>query len=192
MQHHTDASPKPSPVGPSSSELLPEPSAPKKSVSRCLHELQDPSSPTKPRKLCRTESMLYVPVLNLGDAVLSVPVSMDHVHPLPVDVKFEEADGFINIIAKDANSMDTEASDDKGMQVDKGTQVDKGKQVDSDSHENKPPLDPSDEDALESPSVPQDSLPMVRSYSLDLPTDPKQLIRFNEDVRAIKRRICGN
>lgn len=180
MQHHTDASPKPSPDGPTSSELLPEPSAPKKSVARCLHELQDPSSPAKPRKLCRTESMLYVPVLNLGDAVLSVPVSMDHVHPPPVDVKFEEADDFINIITKDANSMDTDASDDKDKQNDKEKQDDK----------DKPP--PSDDDAVKPPSLADVSLSMVRSYPLDLPTDPKELKRFNDDVKAITRRICGN
>jgi len=187
MQHHTDASPKPSPDGPTSSELLPEPSAPKKSVARCLHELQDPSSPTKPRKLCRTESMLYVPVLNLGDSVLSVPVSMDHVHPPPVDVNFEEADDFINIITQDVNSMETEPSDDKGKQVDKG------KQDDSDKPDNdKPPLDASDDDAVKPPSLADGCLPMVRSYPLDLPTDPKKLKRFNEEVKAITRRICGN
>ena len=123
--------------------------------------------------------MLYVPVLNLGDAVLSVPVSMDHVHPLPVDVKFEEADDFINIITKDANSMDPEASDDKGKQVDSD-------KPDSD----KPPLDASDQDTLD--SIPHGALPMVRSYSLDLPTHPKELKRFNDDVKDITRRICGN
>lgn len=185
MQHHTDASPKPSPAGPTSSELLPEPSAPKKSVARCLHELQDPSSPTKPRKLCRTESMLYVPVLNLGDAVLSVPVSMDHVHPHRVDVKFEEADDFINIITQDVNSMDTEASDDKDKQDDKDNHDDKDKP-------DKPPLDASDQDVVKPPSLVDVSLPMVRSYPLDLPTDPKELKRFNDDVKAITRRICGN
>jgi hypothetical protein len=125
--------------------------------------------------------MLYVPVLNLGDAVLSVPVSMDHVHPPPVDVKFDEADDFINIITQDDNCMETEPSDDKG------------KQVDSDKPDNyKPPLDASDDDAVKPPSLADGCLPMVRSYSLDLPTDSKKLKRFNEEVKAITRRICGN
>jgi hypothetical protein len=128
---------------------------------------------------------MYIPVLNIGDAVLSVPVSMDHVHPLPDDVKFEEADDFINIITKDANVMDTEASDTKGKQIENG-KPDNDNHIDND----KPPLDPSDEDALE--SIPHGSLPMVRSYSLDLPTEPDQLQQFNKEVDAITHRILRN
>jgi hypothetical protein len=57
---HADASPKPSPEGCTTNELRQEPPPVKppvkKTAARCLHELQDPSSPPKPRKLYRTES----------------------------------------------------------------------------------------------------------------------------------------
>ena len=67
-------SPKPSPVGPSS--VLTDPPPVKKRVVRRLHELQDPASPVKPFKLCRTESNLEPPPINLGESVLSVPVDL--------------------------------------------------------------------------------------------------------------------
>ncbi len=82
--------------------------------------------------------------------------------------------------------MDTEASDDKGKQDDSD-------KPDSDKPDSdKPPLDASNEDTVKAPSLADVSLPMVRSYPLDLPTDPKELKRFNDDVKAITRRICGN
>jgi hypothetical protein len=48
----------------------------KKRAARRLHELQDPSSPVKPFKLCRTESNLEPPPINLGESVLAVPVDL--------------------------------------------------------------------------------------------------------------------
>ena len=71
---HTDASPKPSPEGCTTNELRQEPPPVKppvkKTAARCLHELQDPSSPPKPRKLYRTESTYGAPIpsLSLGVA----------------------------------------------------------------------------------------------------------------------------
>ena len=66
--------PKPSPDGPTS--VLADPPPVKKRAARRLHELQDPSSPVKPFKLCRTESNLEPPPINLGESVLSVPVDL--------------------------------------------------------------------------------------------------------------------
>lgn len=169
MLHHADASPKPSPDGPTSSELLAEPSAPKKSVSRCLQELQNPSSPIKPRKLCKTESMVHMPVLHLGDAVLTTPIALDNVLPLPVDLKFEETDDdLIKVLyltkdmIKDKTFMDVETSDTKDKQS-----------AEAVASDNENPAD--NENQTEPPVTPVGSLPMVRSYSLDLPTDPEQL-----------------
>ena len=67
---HADASPKPSPEGCTTNELRQQPPPVKKAAARCLHELQDPTSPTKPRKLYRTESTYGAPIpsLNLGVA----------------------------------------------------------------------------------------------------------------------------
>jgi hypothetical protein len=71
---HADASPKPSPEGCTTNELRQEPPPVKppvkKTAARCLHELQDPSSPPKPRKLYRTESTYGAPIpsLSLGVA----------------------------------------------------------------------------------------------------------------------------
>jgi hypothetical protein len=179
MLHHADASPKPSPDGPTSSELLAEPSAPKKSVSRCLQELQNPSSPTKPRKLCKTESMLHIPVLNIGDAVLTTTIGIDNVLPLPVDLKFEDTDKYLNIMIKDKTFMDVEVSDTKDKQS-----------AEAVASDNENPAD--NENPTEPPGTPVGSLPMVRSYSLDLPTDPEQLQKFNEAVDTITCRIHGN
>ena len=67
---HALASPKPSPEGCTTRELRQQPPPVKKPAARCLHELQDPSSPTKPRKLYRTESTYGAPIpsLDLGVA----------------------------------------------------------------------------------------------------------------------------
>lgn len=66
---HADASPKPSPEGCTTNELRQEPPPVKppvkKTAARCLHELQDPSSPTKPRKLYRTQSTYGAPIPSL-------------------------------------------------------------------------------------------------------------------------------
>jgi len=66
---HADASPKPSPEGCTTNELRQEPPPVKppvkKTAARCLHELQDPSSPPKPRKLYRTESTYGAPIPSL-------------------------------------------------------------------------------------------------------------------------------
>jgi hypothetical protein len=197
MLHHADASPKPSPDGPTSSELLAEPSAPKKSVSRCLNELQNPSSPTKPRKLCKTESMVHMPVLHLGDAVLTTPIALDNVLPLPVDLKFEDTDKYLNIMIKDKTFMDVETSDTKDKQSAEAVASDietsdtKDKQsAEAVASDNENPAD--NENPTEPPVTPVGSLPMVRSYSLDLPTDPEQLQKFNEEVETITCRIHGN
>lgn len=82
-------SPKPSPDGPTTTELLREPPPVRKSVVRCLHELQCPSSPTKPSKLCRTES--GIPPLDLGDSVLSMPVDLKGMSVLADPKEFAEA-----------------------------------------------------------------------------------------------------
>ena len=67
---HADASPKPTPEGCTTNELRQQPPPVKRAAVRCLHELQSPSSPTKPRKLYRTESTYGAPIpsLNLGVA----------------------------------------------------------------------------------------------------------------------------
>ena len=67
---HADASPKPTPEGCTTNELRQQPPPVKRAAVRCLHELQSPSSPPKPRKLYRTESTYGAPIpsLNLGVA----------------------------------------------------------------------------------------------------------------------------
>jgi hypothetical protein len=82
-------SPKPSPDGPTTADLIREPPPVRKSVVRCLHELQSPSSPTKPHKLCRTES--GIPALDLGDSVLSMPVDLKGMSVLADPKEFAEA-----------------------------------------------------------------------------------------------------
>jgi hypothetical protein len=74
-----DLSPRPSPEGPTSSQTMDGPPPVKKSAAaRCLHELQDPASPTKPRKLCRTDSLVNMPVVSLPDSVVFVPIDLNN------------------------------------------------------------------------------------------------------------------
>ena len=76
-QSPTKPSPKPSPDGPTSRDLLFEPPPVKKPAARRLHELQDPASPVKARKLFRTESGIELPPIDLGESVLAVPVNLN-------------------------------------------------------------------------------------------------------------------
>ena len=76
-QSPTKPSPKPSPDGPMSRDVLFEPPPVKKPAARRLHELQDPASPIKARKLFRTESGIELPPIDLGESVLAVPVNLN-------------------------------------------------------------------------------------------------------------------
>ena len=74
---HTQPSPKPSPDGPTSREVLFEPPPVRKPAARRLHELQDPSSPIKARKLFRTDSVIEMAPIDIGESVLAVPVDLN-------------------------------------------------------------------------------------------------------------------
>ena len=80
----------PSPSGPTTSELLREPPPVRKDTAR-QHELQDPSSPTKPSKLFRTQSGLQMPLIDIGDSFLAVPVSLNGMSVLADPKEVEEA-----------------------------------------------------------------------------------------------------
>jgi hypothetical protein len=60
-----------------SRDVLFEPPPVKKPAARRLHELQDPASPVKARKLFRTESGIELPLIDLGESVLAVPVNLN-------------------------------------------------------------------------------------------------------------------
>ena len=136
-------SPKPSPVGPSS--VLADPPPVKKRVVRRLHELQDPASPVKPFKLCRTESNLEPPPINLGESVLSVPVDlhgMSFICDLELDaIILEKID-----VNEELASQDL---DPKGKQP-----ADKDKQP---ADKDKQPADKDPEDEAGSSSTPKTS-----------------------------------
>ena len=91
-----DASPKPSPEGPTTTLKAPPPVR-KSSVVRCLHELQNPASPTKPRKLCRTESVINIPVISLGDSLILMPIDLNNcmTETLPFAKVIEDLDAVL-------------------------------------------------------------------------------------------------
>ena len=88
--HQQPPSPPPSPSGPTTSELRREPPPVRKDTAR-QHELQDPSSPTKPSKLFRTQSGLQMPLIDIGDSFLAVPVSLNGMSVLADPKEVEEA-----------------------------------------------------------------------------------------------------
>ena len=90
------ASPQPSPE-PTSSLKAPPPIR-KSSVVRCLHELQDPASPTKAPKLARTHSVLNVPVISLGESAVLVPINLNNclTEPLPFASVIEDLDAVLD------------------------------------------------------------------------------------------------
>ena len=90
------AAPQPSPE-PTSSLKAPPPIR-KSSVVRCLHELQDPASPTKAPKLARTHSVLNVPVISLGESAVLVPINLNNclTEPLPFASVIEDLDAVLD------------------------------------------------------------------------------------------------
>ena len=79
---HAQPSPKPSPNGPTTRDVLFEPPPVRKPAARRLHELQDPTSPIKAAKLFRTDSTIdFVPInilpIDIGESVLAVPVDLN-------------------------------------------------------------------------------------------------------------------
>ena len=148
--------PKPSPDGPTS--VLADPPPVKKRAARRLHELQDPSSPVKPFKLCRTESNLEPPPINLGESVLSVPVDLhgmsficdlelDAIILEKIDVNEELAIHDSNGKApKDQDELDARDAKDKVQDVERKQPADKDPQDEAgpsgSSNNDKPPIDP--------------------------------------------------
>jgi hypothetical protein len=92
-----DASPQHSPQAQTSSLSSPPPVR-KSSTVRCLHELQNQASPTKPRKLARTESGIQMPAIILSESALIMPVDLNSclTEPLPFDKVIQDLDAVLD------------------------------------------------------------------------------------------------
>ena len=110
--HQQPPSPPPSPSGPTTSELRREPPPVRKDTAR-QHELQDPSSPKKPSKLFRTQSGLQMPLIDIGDSFLAVPVSLNGMSVLADPTEVEEALPTPNTTDKGKGRKDPNTSSDK-------------------------------------------------------------------------------
>jgi hypothetical protein len=92
---HAQPSPKPSPNGPTTRDVLFEPPPVRKPAARRLHELQDPSSPIKGHKLYRTDSTIDLAPINMapidiGESVLAVPVDLNSMSFMLDPEEFDE------------------------------------------------------------------------------------------------------
>jgi len=92
---HAQPSPKPSPNGPTTRDVLFEPPPVRKPAARRLHELQDPTSPIKAAKLFRTDSTIdFVPInmppIDIGESVLAVPVDLNSMSFMLDPKEFDE------------------------------------------------------------------------------------------------------
>lgn len=135
-----DASAQPSPQAPTSTLHSPPPVR-KSSVVRCLSELQNPASPTKPRKLCRTESGIQMPAISLGDSAVIVPVDLNScmTEALPFASVIQDLDAVLDehYQSDDPNGKRPMPTDPRGKQpsqaVDKDTNDTEDESVDGDS-----------------------------------------------------------
>jgi hypothetical protein len=91
------ASPQPSPEAPTSSLHSPPPVR-KPSAARCLCELQNQASPTKPSKLLRTESGLPMPAVFLSQSADIVPVDLNSclTDALPFDSVIQDLEAVLD------------------------------------------------------------------------------------------------
>ena len=92
---HAQPSPKPSPNGPTTRDVLFEPPPVRKPAARRLHELQDPTSPIKAAKLFRTDSTIdlvpiNMPPIDIGESVLAVPVDLNSMSFMLDPKEFDE------------------------------------------------------------------------------------------------------
>ena len=133
------ASPQPSPE-PTSSLKAPPPIR-KSSVVRCLHELQDPASPTKAPKLARTHSVLNVPVISLGESAVLVPINLNNclTEPLPFASVIEDLDAVLDEHYKSDDPKGKRPMDPRVEQLSQAVHNESDDEsVDSDAKDNAP------------------------------------------------------
>jgi hypothetical protein len=92
---HAQPSPKPSPNGPTTRDVLFEPPPVRKPAARRLHELQDPTSPIKACKFFRTDSTIdlaaiNMPPIDIGESVLAVPDDLNSMSFMLDPKEFDE------------------------------------------------------------------------------------------------------